>query len=113
MLVCENDSETDVSDNSSGSTTLIVVGVVFSLTIGVLLGAVGVYLTLRVRGRLSDSHTSPSPTPPTVTYEEMGVSPEVKRSQGIQLKSNEAYGPVQTGSQICTTENTAYGQVQL
>ena len=112
----EFDNESGVSESSSGSTTVIVVGVVCSLTfltIGVLLGAVGVYLTLRVRDRLSDSHTSPSPPPPTVTYEEVGVAPEVKRSQGIQLKSNEAYGPVQTGSQIHTTENTAYGQVQL
>ena len=112
--MCEFDG---VSESSSGSITVIVVGVVCSLTfltIGVLLGVVGgVYITLRVRGRLSDSHTSPSPTPPTVTYEEVGMAPEVKRSQGIQLKSNEAYGPVQTGSQIHTTENTAYGQVQL
>ena len=93
------------SENGSGFTTVIVVGVVCSLTfltIGVLLGAVGVYLTLRVRGRHSESHTSPSPPPPTVTYEDVGVAPEVKRSQGIQLKSNEAYGPVQTGSQICS-----------
>ena len=112
----EFDSENGVSENSSGSTTVIVVGVVCSLTfltIGVLLGAVAVYLTLRVRDRLSDSHTSPSSTPPTVTYEEVGVATEIKRSQRIQLKSNEAYGPVQTGSQIYTTENTAYGQVQL
>ena len=116
LLVCEFESESGVSESSSGSTTVIVVGVVCSLTfltIGVLLGAVGVYLTLRVRDRLSDSHTSLSPPPPTVTYEEVGVAPEVRSSQGIQLKSNEAYGPVQTGSQICTTENTAYGQVQL
>ena len=86
---------------------------VCSFTVGGLLGAVGVYLTLNVRDRLFGSHTSPSPPPPTVTYEEVGVAPEVKRSQGIQLKSNEAYGPVQTSSQIHTTENTAYGQVQL
>ena len=71
------------------------------------------YLTLRVRDRLSDSHTSPSPPFPIVTYEEVGVAADVKSTQGIQLKSNEAYGPVQTGSQIHTTENTAYGQVQL
>ena len=89
LLVYEFDNESGVSESSSGSTTVIVVGVVCSLTfltIGVLLGAVGVYLTLRVRDRLSDSHISPSPTPPTVTYEEVGVAPEVKSSQGIQLK---------------------------
>ena len=110
--MCDCENERDVS----GSTTVIVVGVVCSLTfltIGVLLGAVGAYLTLRVRDRLSDSHTSPSPTPQTVTYEEVGVASEVKSSQGIQLKSNEAYGPVQSDSQIHIYENTAYGQVQL
>ena len=102
------------SENGSGSTTVIVVGVVCSLTfltIGVLLGAVGVYLTLRVRGRLSDSHTSPSPPPPTVTHEEVGVAPEVKSSQSIQLKSNDTYCLAQ--SQIHTTGKTAYGQDQL
>ena len=105
---CESENESDFS----GFTTVIVVGVVCSLTfltIGVLLGAVGVYLTLRVRGRLSaTSHTSPSPTPSTIVYEQV---PEVMSSQSIQLKSNDAYCPVQ--SQIQTTENAAYGQVQL
>ena len=107
----ESENESDVS----GFTTVIVVGVACSLTfltIGVLLGGVGVYLTLRVRGRLSaTSHTSPSPTPSTIVYEQVRVVPEVMGSQSIQLKSNDAYCPVQ--SQIHTTENTAYGEVQL
>ena len=58
------------------------------LTIGVLLGAVGVYLTLRMRGR-SSSHTSTA-----VMYVEVGVATGVKRSQDILLTANEAYGPL-------------------
>ena len=76
--------------------TSVIVGVVCSLlflAIGVLLGAVGLYLILRGRGKLSGSAPSSS-TPPAVTYEEVGVAREVKRSQDIQLTSNEAYGPV-------------------
>ena len=101
-----------VEDNS-GSTSVIV-GVVCSLlflTVGVLLGAVGLYLILRGRGKLSGP-TPSSSAPPAVTYEEVGVAREVKRSQDIQLTSNEAYGPVQSRD-IQTTQNTAYGQVQL
>ena len=102
------------SENSSGS-SVIVVGVVCSLiflTIGVLLGAFGVYLTLKMRSKLSDSHSSPSPTPPTDIYEQVGVAPEVKRSSDIQLSSNEAYGPLPAIS-VQTSQNPAYGQVQL
>ena len=80
------------------------------LTIGVLLGVVGVYLIQRVRGRLSGP-TSSSPPPP-VTYEEVGVAREAKSSQDIQLTSNEAYGPIHKDN-IPTSHNTAYGQVQL
>ena len=111
FLLYATGRESENESDFSGFTTVIVVGVVCSLTfltIGVLLGAVGVYLTLRVRGRLFDSHTSPSPTPPTIVYEQV---PEVMSSQSIQLKTNDAYCPVQ--SQIQTTENVAYGQVQL
>ena len=66
---------------------------------------------LRGRGKLCGSAPSSS-TPPAVTYEEVGVAREVKRSQDIKLTSNEAYGPVQSRD-IQTTQNTAYGQVQL
>ena len=94
----------------------IVVGVVCSvvfLTIGVLLGVVGLYLIQRVRGRLSGpSSPSPSPLPPPATYEEVGVAREVKSSQDIQLTSYEAYGPTLQDN-IPTSHNTAYGQVQL
>ena len=49
----------------------------------------------------------PSHTP--APYEEVR---EVKRSQDIQLTSNEAYGPI-LRENIQTTPNTAYGQVHL
>ena len=94
--------------------TSVIVGVVCSLlflAIGVLLGAVGLYLILRGRGKLSGSTPSSSASQ-AVTYEEVGVAREVKRSQDIQLTSNEAYGPVQRRD-IQITQNTAYGQVQL
>ena len=95
---------------------MIVVGVVCSvvfLTIGVLLGVVGLYLIQRVRGRFSGpSSLSPPPLPPPVTYEEVVVAREVKSSQDIQLTSNEAYGPTLQDN-IPISHNTAYGQVQL
>ena len=109
----ECDVECDKLEDNSGLTSVIV-GVVCSLlllTVGVLLGAVGVYLILRGRGKLSGSDPSSS-APQAVTYEEVGAAREVKRSQDIQLISNEAYGPVQRRD-IQTTQNTAYGQVQL
>ena len=108
----ECDVECDKVEDNSGPTSVIV-GVVCSLlflTIGALLGAVGLYLILRGRGKLSGP--APSSTPQAVTYEEVGVAREAKRSQAIQLTSNEAYGPVQSRD-IQTTQNTAYGQVQL
>ena len=83
------------------------------LTIGVLLGVVGVYLIQRMRGRLSGPTSSPPPPlPPPVTYEVVGVAREVKSSQDIQLTSNEAYGPILKDN-IPTSRNTAYGQVNL
>ena len=109
----ECDVECDKLEDNSGLTS-VVVGVVCSLlflAIGVLLGAVGLYLILRGRGKLSGSTPSSSASQ-AVTYEEVGVAREVKRSQDIQLTSNEAYGPVQSRD-IQTTQNTAYGQVQL
>ena len=89
----------------------IVCSVVF-LTIGVLLGVVGVYVIQRVRGRSSGpTSSSLPPLPPPVTYEEVGVAREVKSSQDIQLTSNEAYW--QKKENIPTSRNTAYGHVQL
>ena len=96
--------------------TVVIVGVVCSLvflTIGVLLGVVGLYLVQRVRGRMSGPTSSPPPPlPPPVTYEEVDVAREVKSSQDIQLTSNEAYGPINKDN-VPTSHNTAYGQVQL
>ena len=83
------------------------------LTIGVLLGVVGLYLVQRVRGRMAHpTASSPPPLPPPVTYEEVDVAREVKSSQDIQLTSNEAYGPIHKDN-VPTSRNTAYGQVQL
>ena len=105
----------------------VICGFLF-LLIGVVLGVVGLCLIQRVRGRLfGPPSSSPPPLPPPVTYEEVGVAREVKRSQDIQLTSNEAYGPIlknniQTPNEaygpilkdnIQTSPNTAYGQVQL
>ena len=98
--------------DTSGTTTVVVASVVCSLvflSVGVLLGGVGLYLILRVRGR--SSGPTPSPPPP-VTYEEVGVARKVKRSQDFQLTSNEAYGPIQKDN-IHTSPNTAYQQVHL
>ena len=88
-----SDSSSDLSCNinSDCTTEAAVSSVVCSitfLTIGVLLGAVGVYLTLRVRGRPSGQ------SPTAVMYEEVGVATRVKGSQDIQLTANEAYGPL-------------------
>ena len=83
------------------------------LSAGVLLGVVTLYLILRARGKLSGSTShSPPSLPPAVTYEDVGVSGEVKSTHNIQVKSNEAYGPVHKDN-IHTSPNTAYGQVQL
>ena len=74
------------------------------------MGVVGLYLIQRVRVRLSGpTSSSPPPLPPPVTYEEVDVTREVKRSQDIQLTSNEAYGPVP--KKISMAANVAYAQV--
>ncbi|CAI8056510.1 hypothetical protein GBAR_LOCUS30798 [Geodia barretti] len=103
-------------EKDDSQTTTVVASIVCSLvflTIGVLLGVVGLYLIQRVRGRSSGpTSSSPPPLPPPVTYEEVGVAREVKSSQDIQLTSNEAYGPINKDN-IPTSRNTAYGQVQL
>ena len=94
---------------------IVSIGVVCSLvflSVGVLLGAVSVYLLLRARGKLSlPPSSSLPPVPPATTYEEVDVSGgEVTSTQKIQLNTNEAYAFRET---IPTSLNTAYGQVEL
>ena len=50
--------------------------------------------------------------PPPATYEDVGMAGKVDKSHDIQLTSNEAYGPLHK-TNILTTPNAAYGQVQL
>ena len=81
------------------------------LSVGVLLGAVSVYLLLRARGKLTHPPSSSSPpVPPAATYEEVDVSGKFTGTQKIQLNTNEAYAFRET---ISTSPNTAYGQVEL
>ena len=90
---------------------IVSIGVVCSLvflSVGVLLGAVSIYLLLRARDKLSlPPSSSPPPVPPGATYEEVDVSGEVQK---IQLNTNEAYAFREA---ISTSPNTAYGQVEL
>ena len=109
-------SDGSCSDSSCSDSTAVIVGVVCSLiflSAGVLLGVVTLYLILRARGKLSGSTSlSPSSLPPGVTYEEVDVSGDVKHTRSIPIKSNEAYAPTNMDN-VCTSPNTAYGQVQL
>ena len=76
---------------------------ILGLSFGVVLGVVGLYLIQRVRDRSSgptSSSSPPPPLPPPDIYEEVDVAREVKRSQDIQLTSNEAYGPIKKHSNI-------------
>ena len=66
------------------------------------------FFTQEERGvAMYETVDDPSHTP--APYEEVR---EVKRSQDIQLTSNEAYGPI-LRENIQTTPITAYGQVHL
>ena len=99
------------SSDSTGA--LVIVGavccVVF-LAIGVLLGAVCLYLVLRGRGKLSGpAPSSTNPLPPPLVYEEVGVA---RDENTIKLTSNEAYGPIPKDKKIQVSPNEAYGRVR-
>ena len=68
----------------------------------------GINTTQNVSYGQVQSSSSSSSAPPA-NYEEVR---EIGRTQDIQLTSNEAYGPIQR-SNIQTSPNTAYGQVNL
>ena len=112
--VSSTNCATSILTKSHSVGVIVSIGVVCSLlflVIGVLLGAVSVYLLLRARGKLSlPPSSSPPPVPPAVTYEEVDVSEEVTSIQKVQLNTNEAYAFRET---IPTSLNTAYGQVKL
>ena len=98
------------SSNESGSeSTTVIVGVVCSLvflSVGVLLGVVGVHLIQRGRGKLSKSPSrSPPPIPQEVTYEVVDV-PSSTQKTPLSAKDT-------LSENIPTSPNTAYGQVQF
>ena len=100
-------SSSDSSESCSDSTTVIV-GVVCSLvfmSVGVLLGAVGLHLIQRGKGK--SPSTSLSPLPQEVTYEVVDVP---SSTQKTQLNDKDVYA---LSENIPTSPNTAYGQVQL
>ena len=78
------------------------------LSIGILLGVVGVHLIQRGRGKLSKSLSPSSPPVPMqeVTYEVVDVP---SSTQKTQLNAKE----YTLNEDIPTSPNTAYGQVQL
>ena len=114
VSVSSTNCATSILTTSHSVGMIVSIGVVCSLVflvIGVLLGAVSVYLLLRARGKLSlPLSSSPPPLPPPATYEEVDVSGEVTSTQKIQLNTNEANAFRET---IPTSLNIAYGQVEL
>ena len=82
------------------------------LSIGALLGVIGLYLIRELEEVLVPPPLLLS-LPPPLNYEEVGVVREVRSSKDIQLMSNEAYGPVQQSNNIHISPNTAYGHVNL
>ena len=78
------------------------------LSIGVLLGAVGVHLVQRPRGKLSKPLSPPPPpVPQEITYEVVDVP---SSTQNTHLIVKDVYA---LSENIPTSPNTAYGAVQL
>jgi len=83
---------------------------VVSLTIGAVLGALLLHLFTRVQSKPQSQSQTQKPVP---MYEDVeNISSTGRESAAIELKSNEAYGPVRQ-QHISTRPNQAYGHVQL
>ena len=108
---CPGYSSSESGSESGSESTTVITGVVCSLvflSVGVLLGAVGVHLIQRGRGKLPKSpSTSPPPVPQEVTYEVVDVP---SSTQKTQLNDKDLYA---LSENILTSPNTAYGQVRL
>ena len=87
-LECKAQESDSPGTKYNGEIIILVTSIVCCITIGVLLGVVGLYLIRRVKSRLP-APTAPS-SPPPVTYEEVDMVKQVNKSQDIQLTSNEA-----------------------
>ena len=83
-----------LSTGAAVGITLTVSAVVFTI-LGVLIGFLLMYLTIRRRlmYSIADQQTNIQPATPVGTIYE-GVSPAPKEE--IELKSNQAYGPIST-----------------
>ena len=96
------------------SATIIVIGVssvLIILSIGVLLGVVGVCFTQRLRGRWSSpTSSSPPPPPPSLpppcaTYDDVFAAEETNSSQDVEMNT---YGST---VKINTSQNKAYAHL--
>ena len=84
--------------------------IVVSLTVGALLGVLLYHLITRVQSKPQSQAQTQKPVP---MYEDVqNITSTGTESATIELKSNEAYGPVRQ-REISTRPNQAYGQVQL
>ena len=97
-------------DEQSASIAIVASSLAF-LTIGVVLGALAVYLVLRVKARPQKSMSAaspPLPSPP-VQYEDINLVGE--DNNNIHLTTNKAYGPIVPKQKITTSLNAAYVEV--
>ena len=108
---CPGYSSSESGSDTCSSSATVITGVVCSLaflSVGVLLGVVGLHLVQRARGMLSKSPPpSLPPVPQEVTYEMVDV---LSSTQKTQFNAKDVYA---SSENIPTSPNTAYGQVQL